>query len=114
MADLAELPHAAATFGRNNLTPADRALGELGLRRRVQVEVSGRLPLPFVVEGTDMVAVVPERLARLHVGQLAVVPLPFGEVVLAEGYWFAATRLTDAAHRWLFERLDEVGALLSA
>jgi DNA-binding transcriptional LysR family regulator len=113
MADLAELPHAVATFGRNNLTPADRALGELGLRRRVQVEVSGYLPLPFVVEGTDMVAVVPERLARLHAGPLVVVPPPFGEVVLAEGYWFAPTRLDDAAHRWLFDRLDEVGALLA-
>ena len=30
------------------------------------LQVAGFLPLPFVVEGTDLVAVVPERLARLH------------------------------------------------
>ena len=33
---------------------------------------------------------------------------PFDEVVLAEGYWFAADRLSDPAHRWLFGRLDAV------
>ena len=33
---------------------------------------------------------------------------PFGEVVLAEGYWFAGDRLADPAHRWLFDRLDEL------
>ena len=33
---------------------------------------------------------------------------PFGEVVLAEGYWFARDRLADPAHEWFFDRLDEV------
>jgi DNA-binding transcriptional LysR family regulator len=114
--DLAELPHAVAYFGRGNLTPADRAFGELGLDRRVQVQVAGWLPLPFVVEGTDMVAVVPERLARLHArpaGRLVIAEGPFPDVVLAEGYWFAPTRAADAAHRWLFDRLDEVAVVLS-
>jgi DNA-binding transcriptional LysR family regulator len=115
--DLADLPHAVASFGRGNLTPVDRAFGELGIERRIQVQVAGWLPLPFVVEGTDMVAVVPERMARLHVGPagpLTLVEPPFGHVVLAEGYWFAPTRPADAAHRWLFDRLDEVSDLLSA
>jgi hypothetical protein len=38
---------------------------------------------------------------------------PFGEVVLAEGYWFAADRLSDPAHRWLFDRLDQLSAELA-
>ncbi|MEU4222865.1 LysR family transcriptional regulator [Nonomuraea sp. NPDC026600] len=114
--DVAELPHAVAAFGRGNLTPVDRVLGELNVERRIQVQVAGWLPLPFVIEGTDMVAIVPERLARLHAGPrgpLVAVRPPFGDVILAEGYWFAATRLSDPAHRWLFERLDEVSEMLA-
>jgi hypothetical protein len=58
-----------------------------------------------------MVAVVPERLARMHLrpdGPLVMVEPPFDEVVLAEGYWYASDRLSDPAHRWLFDRLDEL------
>jgi DNA-binding transcriptional LysR family regulator len=115
LADLAALPHAVATFGPGILTPVDRVFGELGIDRRVVLQVSGFLPLPFVIEGTDMVAVVPEKLARLHArpdGGVVLVEPPFGEVVLAEGYRFAADRLSDPAHRWLFARLDELGAEL--
>lgn len=109
--DVAELPHAVAGFGPGILTPVDRMFGELGLGRRIGMQVAGWLPLPYVIEGTDMVAMVPERLARLHgrpSGPLVAVPPPFGEVVMTEGYWFAATRMSDPAHRWLFERLDAI------
>ena len=114
--DLAVLPHAVATFGRGNLTPVDRAFDEQRIERRVEVQVSGWLPLPFVIEGTDMVAVAPERLARIHAaphGPLVLVEPPFGHVELIEGYWFAASRLSDAAHRWLFQQFDEVAEILS-
>ena len=117
LADLAELPHANAAFGPTELTPVDRVFSELGISRRVEVTVAGWLPLPFVIEGTDLVAVVPERLARLHTagdGPLAVAEPPFGEVVLAEAYWFLPDRLADPAHEWLFARLDEAAAALSA
>jgi DNA-binding transcriptional LysR family regulator len=111
LADLAELPHAAAGFGPGVLTPVDRAFGELHIDRKIVLQVYGFLPLAFVIEGTDMVAVVPQRLARMLVRDgraLAEVELPFEELVLAEGYWFGADRLSDPAHRWLFGRLDAV------
>lgn len=113
--DLRMLPHAIASFGRANLTPADRVLGELGVDRKVGIVVSGYLPLPHVVEGTDMVAVLPERLARLHdgYGGLTVVEPPFGDVVLAEGYYYAQHREADTAYRWFFDRLDEVAAVIA-
>lgn len=114
--DLARLPHAVASFGQGIITPVDRVFGELGIDRRVQVTVHGWLSLPFVIEGTDLVAVVPERLARLHTrvgGPLVQVEPPFGRVLLAEGYWYARDRGTDPAHQWLFARLDEVGAVLA-
>lgn len=114
--DLKVLPHAAAWFGRGIVTPVDRVFGELGISRRIEVTLAGWLAIPFVIEGTDLVAVVPERLARIHArvdSALVQVEPPFGRVVLAEGYWFAPDRLTDPAHAWLFARLDEVGAALS-
>lgn len=115
--DLREMPHAVTSLGTGILTPVERVLGELGVERRVQVQVTGWLPLPFLLEGTQMVAVVPERLARLHVGPgrtLVQVEPPFGTVRLVEGYWYASHRLQDPGHRWLFDRLDEVAELLSA
>lgn len=111
MADLAELPHAAASFGPGILTPVDRVFGDHGIERRIALQVFGFLPLPFVIEGTDLVAIVPERLARIceQEGEsIVVVEPPFGEVLLAEGYWYAPDRLSDPAHRWLFGRLDAV------
>ena len=109
--DLAELPHAVPSFGPGVLTPADRAFGELGIERRVALQVTGFLPLPFVIAGTSMVALVPEKLARIHTrvdSPIVQVEPPFDEVVLAEGYWFAGDRLSDPAHRWFFDRLDEL------
>jgi DNA-binding transcriptional LysR family regulator len=114
--DLAELPHAVASFGPGILTPVDRAFGELSIDRRIALQVFGFLPLPFVIEGTDLVAVVPELLARMHLrdgGPVVMVEPPFGEVILAEGYWFGHDRLSDPAHRWLFGRLDAVARELA-
>src|SRR6476469_8419896 len=94
--DLAELPHAVPSFGPGVLTPADRAFGELGIERHVALQVAGFLPLPFVIAGTSMVALVPEKLARIHTrvdSPVVQVEPPFDEVVLAEGYWFAGDRL---------------------
>jgi len=116
MEDLVALPHAVATFGPGTLTPVDRVFGELDIERNIQVRVAGWLPLPFVIEGTDLVSVVPERLARLHTcagGPLVQVEPPFGQVLLAEGYWFSRDRLEDPAHQWLFTCLDEVAEVLA-
>lgn len=108
---LREMPHAVTSLGSGIVTPVARVLGELDIQPRVQLQVAGWLPLPFVIRGTDMVAIVPERLARLHVlrgSGLTQVEPPFGEVALVEGYWFASSRVDDQAHRWLVARLNEV------
>jgi DNA-binding transcriptional LysR family regulator len=113
--DLRRLPHAVAAFGPGILTPVDRVFGELDIDRRIALHVAGFLPLPFVIEGTEMVAVVPEKLARIHLrpdGDLVLVEPAFGEVALMEGYWFAPDRLSDPAHRWLFAQLDQLAVEL--
>jgi hypothetical protein len=115
--DLAQLPRALGHFGPGTPTPEDRVFGQLGLERRIAMQVYGFLPLPFVIEGTDMFAVVPEILARSFErapeSRLVVVEPPFSEIVLAEGYYFSEHRLGDPAYRWLFARLDAVAAELA-
>jgi DNA-binding transcriptional LysR family regulator len=113
--DIGALPHAAAFFGHGGLNPPERVLDELGVRRRVQIRVTGWLPLPFVVAGTDLVAIVPERLAHRvaePAGVLVVEP-PFGTVELIEAAWWHPTRSADPALSWLRGVLRDTAAALS-
>ncbi len=113
--DLEELPHVIPVMGGPAaLTPADRMLDQLGVRRRVQVAAAGWLPVPFVVAGTDLVAVVPERLARrvAATAKVAVVEPPFGPLALVEALWWHPTRSSDSGHQWLLGVLRDVASTL--
>ena len=106
---LARLPDAAPTFGPGVRTPADRVLDELGVRRHVQVTVFGWLSVPFVLAGTGMVAIMPERPARLaaRIVRLAILAPPFGPVELVETAYWHPSRSEDPALRWLLRTIQE-------
>ena len=112
--DLSVLPHAARSCGGTHVTPADRVMDELSVSRQVQVDTVGFLPLPFLVAGTDLVTVIPERLAlRVAVPLgLAVVEPPFGRVELIETLWWHPDRATTPEHAWLRRTLTEAAAAL--
>jgi len=113
LADFSDLPQAVATFGqREILNQAEIALAALGIPRHVQVTTEGWLPLPFVVAGTDLVAVVPERLARrvARTAGVTVCEPPFGTIELIEAVWWHPTRSADQAVRWLRSIAAEIGA----
>jgi len=115
LADFGELPQAVATFGqRDPVNQAEMALVALGLPRHVQVTTVGWLPLPFVVAGTDLVAVVPERLARrvAATAGVTVCEPPFGTIELIEAVWWHPTRTGDQALRWLRSIAVQVAARL--
>ncbi len=111
--DLAEMPHAACAIGKSH-TPAERQLETLGIIPKVQVSTPGFSVLPFLVSGTDLVAMVPERLARRYEGfaRCAVVPAPFPDVPLVEAMYWHHNRHADPAHRWLRDTVRGVGAAL--
>ena len=111
--DLAEMPHAAAGFGKS-LTPSDRQLETLGITPKVQVTTPGFSVLPFLVGGTELVALVPERLARRYKGfaRCIAVPPPFPDVPLVEAMYWHRSRHTDPGHTWLREVVRQVGAEL--
>jgi DNA-binding transcriptional LysR family regulator len=108
--DLAVLPHAAATLPHAELDPVGPVLEELGVAREVHVTTAGWLPLPFVVAGTDLVATVPERLARqvAAAARVVVAEPPFGRVELVEAAWWHPMRAADPALAWLHDILTEV------
>ena len=111
-ADLAGLPHATARLAQADLVT--RALTGLGIVPHVVATTGGWLPLPFLVAGTDLVAAVPERLARRVSGAagVAIVEPPFSPIELVEAAWWHPMRTTDPALTWLRGIiLDSLGSL---
>ena len=101
--DLRVLPHATARLPHAEDDPVQAALDRLGITPRIVLTAAGWLPLPFRVAGSDMVAIVPERLTR-HLASaagVAVIEPPFGQVDLVEAAWWHPMRATDPALTWL-------------
>lgn len=102
-----ELPHVVYDFGRGPLTPVNRRLFELGFQRKAHVALSSMLPIPPIVSGTDMIAVVPSRIAeRLSEDSPVIaVPAPFGKVEIHQVLWWHESHNYDPGHVWLREFL---------
>lgn len=103
------LPQAVPNFGHAHLRPSDRKLHELGFQREAHVATSGLIPLPSIIGGTDLVAIVPSRLARRFgpaTGTVGVEP-PFGRVDIIENLYWHPTHNTDSAHRWMRDIVRE-------
>ena len=101
---LAGLPHAVGVFGENIQTPADRLIDELGVRRRVVVTVPGFLSLAFMVQGTDVVALVPRRLAShpAIARSVAIAEIPDSHrTTMTEAIHCRTSRREDPALQWL-------------
>jgi DNA-binding transcriptional LysR family regulator len=113
LADLAAAPHAAARLPHGQPDPA-AALAQHGITPDVVVTTAGWLTLPFLVSGTDLVAAVPERIARkvAAAAGTTVIDPPFGPVELTETAWWHPMRATDPALTWLRTTLKETAALL--
>ena len=112
--DLAALPHAAARFPDPGSDPVGMALLRRGVSPHVVLTTGGWLPLPFLIAGTDLVAAIPERLAR-RTGTAAGVTLvepPFGIIELVEAAWWHPLHATDLALTWLRGIVAEVAASL--
>jgi len=114
--DLGSLPHATAQLPRAEADPVRTALECLNITPNIAMSTAGWLPLPFLVAGTDMVAFVPERLARRvsDAAGVEIIEPPFREIELIEAAWWHPTRATDPAHSWLRAILSEIAVLTEA
>ena len=88
--------------------------GKRGGARRIEFTVESFLLAPFLLQGTDLVAVVPERAAG-HLRRTADVrflepPLPLPGIT--EMLWWHPRHTADPAHAWLRARIAEIAAEL--
>jgi DNA-binding transcriptional LysR family regulator len=118
-ADLQALPHAAARLPHPGADPAAAALERLGITPAVVLTTGGWLPLAFLVAGTDLVAAIPERLARrvaaaAGVTIAAITEPALADIELTEAAWWHPMRAADPALTWLRTTLREVAAQLDS
>ncbi len=114
MEDLAHLPWVDAFGGPRGSTPAAQQLQLLGIEPTVQVTADSFLGVPFLVAGTQRIALLQERLARRIAVRpdLRVLECPFEVVPLVEAFWWHPIYEHDIEHAWLRRRFAEVAANL--
>lgn len=100
--------HVAVHVGSNSVPSfADRQLERLGTARRVELTCGCFTVVPWLLCGTQRLAVMHERLARQMATQfpLAVAPLPFDFPVMREMIQYHKARENDEGLRWLRAQL---------
>lgn len=105
--------HVAVRLGQiMRLTFAEAQLRSLGIARREEVTVPSFAIVPDLLVGTNRLAIMHERLARLAARQPDIVfgPLPFEFAPMREMAQFHRSRMEDAGLQWL---LDEMGRVIA-
>jgi LysR family transcriptional regulator, nod-box dependent transcriptional activator len=92
----------------------DTYLAQAKVPRRIEFTVESFLLAPFLLQGTDLVAVVPERAAG-HLRRTAAVRFlepPLHLPSITEMLWWNPRHTMDPAHAWLRARIAEIAAEL--
>ncbi|MFI5952295.1 LysR substrate-binding domain-containing protein [Cryptosporangium sp. NPDC051539] len=115
LGQLAEMPWVVLFNRPTAFAPAAQQLRMIGVEQRIEIVVDGFLQMPFLVAGTNRVALVQQHLARrmAPLTGVRVLECPFDAVPLAEAFWWHPMYRTDVAHAWLRDLLVEAGALLN-
>lgn len=107
--DVARMPWVVSFNSATAFTPAVQQLRMIGIEPDIRVVVESFLSLPFLVAGTDRVALVQGRLAaRLaEAAGVRVLSCPWEVVPLVEAFWWHPAMYGDPAHSWLRAVLSE-------
>jgi LysR family nod box-dependent transcriptional activator len=94
----------------------DLHLARLGIPRRIEVSVESFLLAPFLLQGTDLVTLIPKRAEAFlrRTGDIRVLESPIDFPVLVERLWWHPRMTADPAHAWLRERVGRVAGGLAA
>lgn len=101
--------HAAVRIdGRN--TYIENALDKMGLGFRPEIIAPSFIQLPYFLPGTNLIALMHERLARqmAEILPLAIAPPPFSIPLMQEMAQFHSARSADDGLLWLLSRLREI------
>lgn len=108
--DFYRLGHVAVHVG-STLVPsfADRMLERRERKRRIDITCGSFTLVPWLLAGTDRLAVLHDRLARQAQDRFGLVmaPLPFEFPVMREMIQYHRARAEDAGLRWLCGQLQE-------
>lgn len=102
--DIAAAPQAVGEFGGSIVTPPMQLFQRMGQSPVVAARVAGLQALPTVVEGTDLVALVPSLLAARAIRALDITAVDFVpelEVPLVEAMYWHPMQSMDPANTWL-------------
>ncbi|MEY4640538.1 MAG: hypothetical protein RLZZ227_532 [Pseudomonadota bacterium] len=93
---------------------AEREMGELNRRRRIDIVCASFLAVPWMLPGTNRIAMMHERLAQLMVKKLPlrIAPLPFEFPLMREMVQYHSARVADSGMQWMLEALLEQAAAL--
>jgi LysR family nod box-dependent transcriptional activator len=94
----------------------DIHLARLGVQRRIEVSVESFLLAPFLLQGTDLVTLIPKRAEAFlrRTGDIRVLEAPIEFPPLVETLWWHPRATADPAHAWLRSRIGEVSDRLVA
>jgi LysR family transcriptional regulator, nod-box dependent transcriptional activator len=116
--DFTSLGHLIYSMGGGGQPVAlpDLTLNRLGVPRRIEVSVESFLLAPFLLQGTDLVTLVPARAEAFlrRTGAIRLLESPVELPVLVEMLWWHPRAHADPAHAWLRTRIEEVAAGLGA
>ncbi|WP_217376621.1 LysR family transcriptional regulator [Paenarthrobacter ureafaciens] len=115
LAELAGMPHVVARIADVIRTPADMLFEQYGLKRNVVTSAAGFNSMPLLVQGTDLVALVPRMLAiKAQSSGIRMLDLPLeDEVYLVESLFWHPAQTNDPASTWLRSVVQRSAARLS-
>lgn len=104
--DLEGMPFIQYVTG-DRLNLADGGLDTAGLVRKVEVRTESQLLVPYLLRGTSLVSLVPERLARVaqDSAELAYTDPPIALPPIRDTAVWHPRRTADPAHVWLRQRI---------
>lgn len=88
--------------------PVDAALAAIGLRRRVALSAPGFLVVPEIVARSNMIALVPTRVADDRVGRVRLLEPPLSVPGFDMAMVWHDRTTTHPLHRWLRQRIIEL------
>ena len=102
-----EFEHALVEIRKGQQALVDRALAQLGEKRRVALTVPFFVPAIFAIAQTDLILTVPRRLAKITAGMAGVRVVEAPREIKSFPYFMAwHPRLTnEPAHKWFHEQL---------
>lgn len=97
-----------AAHTRNAGQQLDRQLAKLGRQRRVSMTLSSYLATPSVIAHSDLIANIPESVARGFIGQgVEIRPMPVDVPPIRIGLYWHERYHADPGHAWLRQLITE-------